>query len=405
MGDDTGQAARDRAETSFDRLYAELEPIGRDPATGGYRRFVYADAELTLREWFTSQAAARSLDVHEDRGGNLWAWWGDPSDGGAVGTGSHLDSVPQGGAFDGPLGVVSAFAAIDVLRERGVEPARPLGVVAFADEEGARFGVACSGSRLLTGALSPERALGLTDQDGVTFAEALQRTGRAPESIGRDDEVLGSIGTFVELHVEQGRGLIELDAPVGLYHMIRPHGRYRFDLHGRADHAGATRIEDRDDPMLTHAELVLAARAAAVEHGAVATVGRVLVEPNGINAIPSLVRAWLDTRADEESTVKAIVSEVSDAIGVEPFEEMWTTRVDLDTGLQDRLEGILGIVPRIPSGAGHDAGIIATAGVPTAMIVVRNPTGVSHSPHEHAERDDCIEGVVALADALEDLLS
>ncbi len=397
-------SAREQAAASFDALYADLHPIGRDPATGGYHRFVYADEELTLREWFTGEARARGLDVHEDRGGNIWAWWGDPADGDAVGTGSHLDSVPQGGPYDGPLGVVSALGAVDLLRSRGVQPRRPLGLVAFADEEGGRFGVACSGSRILTGALSRERALGLTDEDGVSYGEALRRTGRDPESIGRDDEVLGALGTFVELHVEQGRGLIEHDAPLGLYTMIRPHGRYRFDLLGRADHAGATRIQDRDDPMLTQAELVLAARRAAERHGAVATVGRVLVEPNGINAIPSRVRAWLDTRADEEATVRAIVAEVRDAIGVEPFEEMWTARVDLDLDLMERLDGVLGGVPRLPSGAGHDAGIMATAGVPTAMILVRNPTGVSHSPDEHAERDDCVEGVVRLADVLEDLL-
>lgn len=396
---------RARAQASFDTLFGELAPIGRDPATNGYRRFVYTDEELTLREWFTGQAQARSMDVHEDRGGNLWAWWGDPADGNAVGTGSHLDSVPQGGAYDGPLGVMSAFAAVDVLRERGVTPARPLGVVAFADEEGARFGLACSGSRLLTGALSQQRALGLTDQDGVTFAEAVRRTGRDPQSLGRDDEVLGSLASFVELHVEQGKGLIELDSPLGLYAMIRPHGRYRFDFAGRADHAGSTRIEDRDDPMLTQAELVLAARAAAVRHGAVATVGRVLVEPNGINAIPSHIRAWVDTRADEEATVHAIVDEISQAVGVRPFEEMWTERVELDLDLSDRLDRALGGLPRIPSGAGHDAGIMATAGIPTAMITVRNPTGVSHSPQEHAEHDDCVTGVVALADALQDLLA
>ncbi len=388
---------------SFDRMWAELEPIGRDPVTGGYHRLAYTDAELTLREWFAGEAGSRGLDVHEDGAGNLWAWWGDPTAGDAVATGSHLDSVPEGGAYDGPLGVVSAFGAVDVLRSRGAEPSRPVAVVAFADEEGSRFGVACAGSRLLTGRLDPDRARGLADEDGITLAEALRRTGRDPDALGGDRDVLAMIGAFVELHVEQGRGLGELAAPVGVASTIRAHGRWRLDLVGRADHAGTTRLEDRDDPMLAQAAAVLAARQAATRHGGVATVGRVRVEPNGVNAIPSRVRAWLDARADDEATVRAIVDEVAGAAGVAPAEESWTPRVDLDPALRDRLVDRLGDAPVLATGAGHDAGILALAGIPTAMLFVRNPTGVSHAADEHAGRDDCLAGVAALADVLEDL--
>jgi len=138
----------------LDAMWRVLAEIGRDPR-GGYLRLAYDDAELALREWFAGEAVARSLSLHEDRAGNLWAWWGDPADGDAVVAGSHLDSVRRGGAFDGPLGVVSGLLAIDVLRARGVRPSRPVAVAAFADEEGARFGVACAGSRLLTGSWTP----------------------------------------------------------------------------------------------------------------------------------------------------------------------------------------------------------------------------------------------------------
>ena len=139
----------------------------------GEDRVTATDADLTLREWFTGCATARGMDVERDRNGNLWAWWlphgwtGDPT--GAFVTGSHLDSVPDGGAFDGPLGVASAFAAIDALRADGVRPRIPVGVVAFADEEGARFGVACVGSQLSTGALDPDRARALRDGDGLVL--------------------------------------------------------------------------------------------------------------------------------------------------------------------------------------------------------------------------------------------
>jgi beta-ureidopropionase / N-carbamoyl-L-amino-acid hydrolase len=404
----TGGEATDVAAVGrgFDAMWTRLAEIGRDPG-GGYRRLAYDDAELTLREWFAGEAAARGLALHEDRAGNLWAWWGESSDGDAVVTGSHLDSVRQGGAFDGPLGVVSGLLAIDVLRERGVQPSRPLAVAAFADEEGARFGIACAGSRLLTGQLTPERALGLTDDDGLSLAAALRRTGRDPADLGPDAELVGAVGSFVELHVEQGRGLIDLDAAVAVGSSIRAHGRWRFDLVGRPDHAGTTRLEDRDDPMLAHARVVLAAREAAARHGAVATVGRVQVVPNGVNAIPSRVRTWLDARADDEAVVRAVVAEVAAAAGTAADEESWTPRVDLHAGLREQVSAIVagrfGEVPVLATGAGHDAGILAIAGVPTAMLFVRNPTGVSHAPDEHAERDDCLAGVLALADVLEEL--
>ena len=212
--------------------------------------------------------------------GNQWAWWGDPDAAAAQGdkgvvTGSHLDSVPDGGAFDGPLGVVSALAAIDVLRDKGFEPSRPIGVVNFVDEEGARFGVACAGSRVITGAMTARRARSLTDADGTTMADALKAAGRDPHQIGRDDDAMRRIGSFVELHVEQGRGLIDLDHPVAVGSDIWPHGRWRLDFTGEANHAGTTRLEDRHDAMLGYAGAVLAAREAAITHGCVATIGKV----------------------------------------------------------------------------------------------------------------------------------
>lgn len=390
----------------FDRAWAAIADVGRDPR-GGYRRLAYTGPELTMREWFSGEVAARGLDLHEDRAGNLWAWWGDPAGGDAVAVGSHLDSVRQGGAFDGPLGVVSALLAVDVLRARGCRPSRPVAVVAFADEEGSRFGVACAGSRLLTGQLDPDRARALVDDDGITLAEALRSSGRDPAALGADPEVVAAVGAYVELHVEQGRGLVDLGAPLAVASAIRAHGRWRFDLAGTPDHAGTTRLVDRDDPMLTHARLVLAARESAGGCGGVATVGRVQAEPNAVNAIASKVRTWLDARADREEDVRAIVQEVARVAGVEPVEESWTPRVELDAALrarvEERLAARLGAVPVLATGAGHDAGILPLAGIPAAMLFVRNPTGVSHAPAEHAERDDCVTGIIALADVMEEL--
>ncbi|HEX8005442.1 MAG TPA: allantoate amidohydrolase, partial [Trebonia sp.] len=254
-----------------------LAGIGRNGRTGGYRRDAWSPPDLELREWFCQEADARGLDRHEDRNGNLWAWWGDPDTAAGVVTGSHLDSVREGGAFDGPLGVVSAFHAVDALRACGFTPGRPLGIVSFSDEEGARFGVPCVGSRLLTGILPPERARGLTGDDGVTLAEVMRAHGRDPAGLGRDEQTLARVGVFVELHVEQGRALAE---PVGVASAIWPHGRWRFDFHGTANHAGTTALADRDDPMLRFAHAVLAARRVAEQFGVVATFGKVRVTPN-----------------------------------------------------------------------------------------------------------------------------
>ena len=478
---------------SFAELWESLLPVGRAPETAGYRRYSWTQADLACRDWFRAAAAQRGLRTECDRNGNLWAWWvpalgdsgssaGDggsfPGDGGssagdwvpaagdtvpsddtpgpdapepsvalaphavgAIVTGSHLDSVPDGGAFDGPLGIISAFAALDLLRSRGFVPARPIAIAAFTEEEGARFGVACLGSRLAAGAIEPTTARELRDGSGVSLAEAMTSAGLDPARIGPDDERLAGLAACVELHIEQGSALAGLGAPVGIAEGIWPHGRWRLEFTGRADHAGTTRIADRHDPMLPYAAAVLAARQAAVGRGGLATFGKVVVEPGGANAICSSVQAWLDARAPDEATVGLIVDDVSAAaqaaaldqgVGFSLRRESFTPLVLFDTGLRDRIGRVLAAaggaamggtaaggagaggglgrdsaavnppVPVLPTGAGHDAGILA-ARLPTAMLFVRNPSGVSHSPAEHAEPADCEAGVAALAAVLADL--
>lgn len=405
---------------SFHTMWQELRPLGR-ASSGGYRRFAWTGADADCRAWFRAQAEARGLSYELDRNGNQWAWLGattytDVAAGDAVVTGSHLDSVPDGGAFDGPLGVVSSFAALDELRHRGAEFSKPLAIVNFGDEEGARFGLACVGSRLSAGALTPEAAYELRDADGVTLPQAMERAGYDPAAIGPDRERLERIGAFVELHVEQGRALDLTGDPVGIASAIWPHGRWRFDFHGEANHAGTTRLQDRRDPMLTYAETVLAAREQARLAGALATFGKISVEPNGVNAIPSLVRGWLDSRAADQDTLDTVVRGIEqaaaergarDGVDVRVVRESFTPVVEFGHALRDELGALLGKdaerpVPVLGTGAGHDAGILSGT-IPTAMLFVRNPTGVSHSPDEAADEDDCVTGVTALADVLEGL--
>lgn len=392
---------------SFDALWGELESIGRDPRTGGYRRFAWTETDALLREWFVGACAARGLELVEDRAGNQRGWWGDPDGvpGTAVVTGSHLDNVPDGGAYDGPLGVLSALAAIDALRVEGFRPRHPIGVVNFADEEGARFGVACVGSPLITGALTPERALGLVDADGISLAEARRRAQRRTDDLGPDPETVRRIGTFIELHVEQGRALVDLDAPLGVGREIGPHGRWRLDFTGEANHAGTTRLADRNDALLGCARLVLEARTAAQTYGCLATVGKITVEPGAVNAVPSAATAWLDARGPDEQSVRAAVAHLTNASTADDgriAELSWTPATRFDANLAAELSARLGGAPVIGTGAGHDAGILSCAGAPSAMIFVRNPSGVSHAPAEFAEHDDCLVGVAALTHVLRD---
>lgn len=397
--------------TEFDalQLLREIEDVGRDGRRGGYSRHVFDDSERDLRDWFVERAQRLGLRVTTDRNANLWAWWGEPGPDAFV-TGSHLDSVPGGGAHDGPLGVVSALAAVERLKAGGFVPSRPFAVVVFAEEEGSRFGVACLGSRLLSGAMTPDRLAQLTDASGQRYID-VARDASLPDP-GYDAESLARIGMYVELHVEQGKGLIDLDRPIAVGSSILEHGRWRIDVRGQGNHAGTTEIADRHDPMLPAAAAVLAARRAAlVRIGSRATIGRLEPMPGGTNVIASRVSAWMDVRADSEADTRDIVDEVRAAVveaaaaeGCEAsvIEESYSGEVLFDPQLRDRIATTLGGVPVLPTGAGHDAGVLA-AHVPTAMLFVRNPSGVSHAPEEGADDAAVQAGVDALVRTIEDL--
>ena len=391
---------------SFEGMWSDLSEVGRSSSSGGYFRQPFSAAERECAAWFAEQAHARDLELTVDGYGNAVAWWGrGPS---AVLTGSHLDSVLDGGAFDGPLGVVSAFAAIDLLRERGVQPSRPIGVAAFVEEEGSRFGRACLGSQLAVGAITAAEAEDLVDQEGRRLGDVWDRASLDPS---QGSELLRDVSCYVELHVEQGRDLVHRDAAVAVASEIWPHGRYRFNFAGEANHAGATKMEDRRDPMLSYASTVLAAAEVARDRAERATFGRIEVEPNGTNAVPSRVTAWLDARAAEDAGLLEMVETIArhgaafakrDGASLEVTHESVSAAVAFPADLARRLAEPRGW-PVIPTQAGHDAGVLASAGFPTAMLFVRNPTGISHSPAEHAETDDCLAGVVALADSLAEL--
>jgi beta-ureidopropionase / N-carbamoyl-L-amino-acid hydrolase len=412
-------------------LLGEIAGIGRDARRGGYSRHVFDEHEARLRAWFTGHAARLGLTVAPDGNGNLWAWWGDPGPG-AVLTGSHLDSVPGGGAYDGPLGVASALAAVSRLRAARERPPRPLAVVAFAEEEGSRFGRACLGSRLAAGQADPAAVREYRDAVGVTFADAARAAGIDPAGIGPVPWAARA-ACFVELHVEQGRALADLGQPVAIATTILAHGRWALAFTGQGNHAGTTAMAGRRDPAAAAARTVLAARDLALAAdpapgdnskmrgravpgravAARATVGQAEFIPGGTNVIASRVTLSLDCRAGDDASLEALVAAIAGAAEQAATAEGCTVTMSraslsplvvFDAALRDTIAALLPGAPLLATGAGHDAGVLAAL-IPTAMLFVRNPSGVSHAPGEGASDDDCRAGVGALTTVLRHLLS
>ncbi len=387
--------------------------IGRDHRSGGYHRHGFDDADLSLREWFVEQAERRGLATETDRNGNLWAWWGDPEPG-SVAVGSHLDTVPGGGAFDGALGVVGGLLAVDGLRERGVRPRRSVAVVCFTETEGGRFGVPGLGSRLRTGSLDPDAARRLHDEHGCSLAEAVRRAGVDPTQLGPDPVRIATLGAFVELHLEQGREMTTRHpgALVAVGAEIAARGRWSVLVTGRTDHAAATASGDRRDPMIPAATAVLAAREATdADHSVRATVARVRAEPDDPAVIAGAVRFVLDVTSSSARRTAVVVDRILAPVRERAAAQGCTVVVRreslqdnalLDTGLGLQLSAALD-APVLPSAVGHDAGVLAPS-VPSAMVFVRNPSGISHAPEEYLDPDDCVAAVERLTDALQTLV-
>lgn len=395
------------------RLLEEISGVGVDPA-GGYRRAGFTREERELTEWFGAQATQSGLDVEKDRNGIIWAWLDAPhgrrED--AVVTGSHLDSVPGGGAFDGPLGVASALIAVDRIRQSGVQLDRPIAIAVFPEEEGSRFGVACLGSRLLTGAIGVDHALRLVNDDGDTLAEVAARFGLDPAHMGPDPQTLARIGQFVELHVEQGFALGAGPQPIAIASSILGHGRWRITFSGEGNHAGTTLMAIRHDPLVSAAAFIGdVQRVARAIRDARATVGRIVPTPGGTNVIASRVDVYLDVRHPHDAVTRSIVDSLHDhalsraqeeGCTMVMTEESYGSTVDFDIDLRRRLSAALPDAPVLATGAGHDAGVLARF-VPSGMVFVRNPSGISHSPEEYVEPWDAEAGAAALKNVLESL--
>ncbi len=387
------------ADVSRERFltwFGELAAIGWRES--GWNRLAWSPLEAEARAWFSRTAASIGLSVQQDGAGSLWAVTDDAAAGPWVCAGSHLDTQPDGGAYDGALGVVAALAAAAALIESGAERRHPLAVVAFVDEEGARFRTPTFASLAITGRLEIDHVLEVMgDAPGIY--------GVTRESLLGGRAQLERVRCFLEVHVEQGRSLVDRDLTLGVADLLAPRQRWRIDFEGEANHAGTTAMQGRRDALLPAARFVLAVdEVARGRPGAVGTVGRLEISPGSTNSIPGHVAASLDVRALEVSTVNGIVEELRErfpeaAFGIESSNEGARFDDDLRRRLFEAAASHDLPAGDLPSYAGHDAGILAPH-VPSAMLFVRNPTGASHTPAEFASEDDCLAAAQVLCDAL-----
>lgn len=395
------------------RDLAALAEMGRDP-TGGMTRLALSADDARARAYVRDEMRALGLAISHDEVGNLIGRRAGHGAGASVMTGSHLDSVPRGGRYDGPLGVVGALEALRALDEAGVRTARPIDVVVFTGEEGSRFTRGTIGSAALSGDLPVEDILALVDRSGVSFRDALSTYGDlgAPRPARQPR---GSVAAFVELHIEQGGVLEARGLDIGAVTAIAGLVQHIVRITGDANHAGATPMDLRRDALAGAAEIVLAAEALAKELGAVATAGKLTAEPGAFNIIPGAAELWLDARAARPEVLDALDAKLREAASRICARRGLTVDVvarqkvtpgpcdELAIAAVERGAAAAGLTSmRMLSGAIHDA-LHMSGFCPSSMIFVPSRGGKSHCPEEETPLDQMLRGVTCLAHTLVEL--
>ncbi|HEX4319458.1 MAG TPA: M20 family metallo-hydrolase [Acidobacteriaceae bacterium] len=378
-------------------------------------RVVFSEADLRARAYVKRLCHAAGLTIREDAIGNTFARWaGSESELPPVATGSHIDAIPNAGAYDGTVGVLGGLEAIRALQRAGFQPRRSIELVIFTAEEPTRFGIGCLGSRLMGGVLTPGEAAGLRDNDGLSLDELRRRAG----FFGDLEPVLlpqGYYHAFVELHIEQGK-LLERDAiDVGIVTHIAAPASLRISIEGEGGHAGAMLMPDRRDALCAAAEITLAIEQAAKSTGAidtVATVGVCEVFPGAINSVPSRVKLEVDVRdtdAARRDGVLEAIQDVAHQLSARRQLLIVTTPMNTDppaTSDSDIVKVIelaataAGLTSqRMVSRAYHDSLFVARF-APVAMIFIPCRNGVSHRPDEYSSPEWIKNGVEVLARTL-----
>jgi allantoate deiminase len=391
----------------------ELAAIGRS-ARGGTTRVAWSDELFRAYDWIGERMRELGLEVEVDPAGNLVGRW-NVGTGKAIGTGSHLDTVPSGGRLDGAFGVVGALHAVALLREEGFTPSRPLWVVGFMDEEGTRFNTALFGSQAFTGGTLDDFA-DRADAEGTTLRSAMADVGRDFDRAG-DARSTDQLAAFLEMHIEQGPLLEAEGLDIGVVTSIVGLRGYRVHLYGQANHAGTTPMSHRRDALAGAARVVLELREFARSRSDVtANVGKIAVEPGGADVVPGVAAFTIDVRAATPDAVEELDRVVERTIARIAHEEQLEygleqtfslDPLELDPAMVDTVERAAVAEGarrrRMPSGAGHDAMLVGRH-VPTGMIFVPSRGGISHSPEEYTSPDQLELGTRVLAAALRDLL-
>jgi ureidoglycolate amidohydrolase len=410
---------RDKMKLEIDqqRLLAELETLAAfsDAAPPAVTRVVFTPPDLKARAWVVSRCEEARLAVRQDPIGNIFARWNgtDPA-APAVGTGSHIDAIPNAGKYDGVVGVLGGLEAIRALQRSGFRPKSSIELLVFATEEPTRFGIGCLGSRLLSGTLSADAAGRLTDRDGESMDEVRRKAGLN----GNLQDVklpTGYYKGFVELHIEQGPLLERAQTSLGIVMRIAAPASLRISIEGAGGHAGGVLMPDRKDALCAAAELILAIESAARSSGApdtVATVGVCEVFPGAVNSIPSRVHLTLDIRdtdqarrdrvmqtierAEQNISTKRQVSIQSELLNADaPADCALGVRAALSESCQEHGFPFLEMVSR----AYHDSLFISRI-APTGMLFIPCRNGYSHRPDEYAAPEDIARGALVLAEAL-----
>ncbi len=409
-------------EIDSDRVASELTELaafseGPPPSV---TRVVYSAVDLQARHWLREKCREAGLHIREDAVGNMFARWSPNGvEGAAIGTGSHIDAIPNAGRYDGTVGVVGGLEAIRSLQKSGFTPRRPIELLLFTAEEPTRFGIGCLGSRLMSGAMSVEQAEGLRDSDGNSLNDLRQAAGfggslaeiRLPEFY---------YASFVELHIEQGPLLEATQSQAGLVTNIAAPASMRLVIEGEGGHAGAVLMPNRRDALTAAAEMILSVENLALATGSadtVATTGICDVFPGAVNSIPSRVTLAIDVRDINRIRRNSVVQEIRDTAGLLAQKRGVTINVEVlnadDPAHAD--QGILEVLRNacaaenisfieLVSRAYHDSLFLARV-TPIAMLFIPCRNGVSHRPDEFASNQDIVNGIRVLARTLATLAS
>ncbi len=407
-------------EIDQDSLTAEIEELAAisEAEPPAVTRIVFSPADLKARAWLIALCEKAGLAVRQDAIGNIFARWsGTDPNAPAVGTGSHIDAIPNAGKYDGVVGVLGGLEAIRSLQRSGARPKHSIELLMFTSEEPTRFGIGCLGSRLLSGTMTPDAARKLVDKDGASLEEVRRNAGYdAPlEEVKLRD---GYYKAFVEFHIEQGPLLEQQNIPLGIVTRIAAPASLRISIEGAGGHAGAVLMPERRDALCAAAELILAIENAARSSGAVdtvATVGIVDVFPGAVNSIPSRVKLTLDLRdtsLERRDAVMRAIAATRETISARRKVSIREEIVNADAPAQcapaivDALsracskDGFASM--KMVSRAYHDS-LFMSRIAPVAMLFIPCRSGFSHRPDEYASPEDIARGVLVLAETLASL--